>query len=189
MYLKKIKKLAANQNLVVVGDKKTKLSKTVADHVASFFKDFVKGEKDSDYLKTPDCFYFFVKSTDNNEKLRVAGSDIRKHLPKEVEEISIVGDVDKLIFVAEGLALANYQFLRYFNDADKKANKLNTIFLQEDVDSDQIESMNNTIKAVYWARNMVNEPVSFLTATKLSEEIEGLSKDSDLHVEVLEKEM
>ena len=46
MYLKKIKKLAANQNLVIVGDKKTKLAKTISDHVASFFKDFVKGEKD-----------------------------------------------------------------------------------------------------------------------------------------------
>jgi len=78
MYLKKIKKLAANQNLVIVGDKKTKLAKTISDHVASFFKDFVKGEKDSDFLKTPECYYFFVKSLDNNEKMRVAGATIRK---------------------------------------------------------------------------------------------------------------
>ena len=43
MYLKKIKKLAANQNLVIVGDKTTKLAKTISDSAASFFKDFVKG--------------------------------------------------------------------------------------------------------------------------------------------------
>ena len=187
MYLKKIKKLAANPNLVVVGDKKTKLSKTVSEHVVSFFKDFVKGEKDSDFLKTPECFYFFVKSSDNNEKLRIAGSDIRKQLPKEVEEISIIGDTDKLLFVAEGLALANYQFLRYFNDADKRANKLNTISLQEDVDADQMHSMNNTIEAVMWARDMVNEPVSYLTATKLADEIEILSKYAPLSVEIFHK--
>ena len=187
MYLKKLKKLSANQNLVVVGDKKTKLSKSVAEHVATFFKDFVKSDKDSDFLKTPECYYFFVKSSDNNEKLRVAGSDIRKQLPKDVEEISIIGDTDKLMFVAEGLALANYQFLRYFNDADKKANKLNTIFLQEDVDSIQIESMNNTIKAVLWARDMVNEPVSYLTAMKLADEIELLSKDAPISVEIFHK--
>jgi len=187
MYLKKIKKLAANPNLVVVGDKKTKLSKTVSEHVVSFFKDFVKGEKDSDFLKTPECFYFFVKSSDNNEKLRIAGSDIRKQLPKEVEEISIIGDTDKLLFVAEGLALANYQFLRYFNDADKRANKLNTISLQEDVDADQMHSMNNTIGAVMWARDMVNEPVSYLTATKLADEIEILSKYAPLSVEIFHK--
>ncbi len=187
MYLKKVKKITTSQNLVVVGDKKTKLSKTVSEHVVSFFKDFVKGDKDSNFLKTPECYYFFVKSTDNNEKLRVAGSDIRKHLPKEVEEISIIGDVDKIIFVAEGLALANYQFLRYFNDADKKANKLNTIYLQEDIDSEEIESMNNTIKAVFWARDMVNEPVSYLTATKLADEIELLSKDAPISVDIFHK--
>lgn len=187
MYLKKIKKLAANQNLVIVGDKKTKLAKTISDHVASFFKDFVKGEKDSDFLKTPECYYFFVKSADDNEKMRVAGATIRKQLPKEAEEISILGDTEKLIFVAEGIALANYQFLRYFNDADKKAHKLHTIFLQEDVDSDHIESMNNTIKAVLWARDMVNEPVSYLTAAKLSDEIELLSKEAPITVEIFHK--
>ena len=187
MILKINKKITANQSLVVVGDKKTKLGKSISEHVVSFFEAFVKGDKDSDYLKTPDTFYFFIKSTDNHEKLRVAGSDVRSKLPKEVKEIALVGDVESLIYVAEGIALTNYQFLKYFKDADKKAFQLETINLPEDVDSKEVESMNNTIKAVVWARNMVNEPVSFLTASKLSEEIEALSKDSDLTVEILEK--
>ena len=187
MILKKINKISSNQSLVIVGDKKTKLPKSISESIASFFKDFLKGEKETDFLKTPESFYFFVKSSDNNEKLRIAGSDIRTQLPKEVKEISIIGDTDKLIFVAEGLALANYQFLKYFNDADKRGYKLTAINLQEDVEENDIESMNNTLKAVFWARDMVNEPVSFLTATKLSEEIQGLSNDSELSVEILEK--
>ena len=187
MILKKINKISSNQSLVIVGDKKTKFPKSISENIVSFFKDFLKGEKETDFLKTPESFYFFVKSSDNNEKLRIAGSDIRTQLPKEVKEISILGDTEKLIFVAEGLALANYQFLKYFNDADKRGFKLTAINLQEDVEENEIESMNNTLKAVFWARNMVNEPVSFLTATKLSEEIQGLSNDSDLSVEILEK--
>ena len=187
MILNKLKKNSVNQHVVIVGDKKTKLSKSISESIASFFKDFLKGEKETDFLKTPESFYFFVKTSDNNEKLRIAGSDIRNQLPKDAEEISIIGESDKLIYVAEGLALSNYQFLKYFKDSEVKRFKLKSINLQDDVDEKDIDSMNNTIKAVYWARNMVNEPVSFLTATKLSEEIEGLSKDSDLHVEVLEK--
>ena len=187
MILNKIKKNSVNQHIVIVGDKKTKLSKSISESITSFFKDFLKGEKETDFLKTPESFYFFVKTSDNNEKLRIAGSDIRNQLPKDAEEISIIGESDKLIYVAEGLALSNYQFLKYFKDSEVKRFKLKSINLQDDVDEKDIDSMNNTIKAVYWARNMVNEPVSFLTATKLSEEIEGLSKDSDLHVEVLEK--
>ena len=68
MILKKIKKISSNQPLVIVGDKKTKLPKTVSESITSFFKDFLKGDKETDFLKTPESYYFFVKSSDNNEK-------------------------------------------------------------------------------------------------------------------------
>ena len=187
MYLKKIKKITGNQNLVIVGDKKTKLSKSIPEHITAFFKDFLKTEKDADFLKTPDCYYFFIKSTDDKEKSRIAGYNIRKQLPKETENITLLGDTSNLLFVAEGIALSNYQFIHYFKNADEKAYKLASIYLQDDVDSSEIETLNNTIKAVFWARNMVNEPVSYLTAQKLSEEIELLANDAPITVEVLQK--
>ena len=187
MILKKIKKISSNQPLVIVGDKKTKLPKTVSESITSFFKDFLKGDKETDFLKTPESYYFFVKSSDNNEKLRIAGSGVRSQLPKETEEVTIIGETEKLIYVAEGLAMSNYQFLKYFKDADKRSHKLNAINLQEDVEDSAIEDLNNVLKAVFWARDMVNEPVSYLSAVKLSEEIETLANDSELKVEVLEK--
>ena len=103
MILKKINKISSNQSLVIVGDKKTKFPKSISESITSFFKDFLKGEKETDFLKTPESFCFFVKSSENNEKLRIAGSDIRTQLPKEVKEISIIGDTEKLIFVAKQL--------------------------------------------------------------------------------------
>ena len=187
MILKKIKKISSNQPLVIVGDKKTKLPKTVSESITSFFKDFLKGDKETDFLKTPESYYFFVKSSDNNEKLRIAGSSVRSQLPKETEEVTIIGETEKLIYVAEGLAMSNYQFLKYFKAADKLSHKLNAINLQEDVEDTSIEDLNNVLKAVFWARDMVNEPVSYLSAVKLSEEIETLANDSELKVEVLEK--
>ena len=187
MILKKIKKISSNQPLVIVGDKKTKLPKTVSESITSFFKDFLKGDKETDFLKTPESYYFFVKSSDNNEKLRIAGSGVRSQLPKETQEVTIIGETEKLIYVAEGLAMSNYQFLKYFKDADKLSHKLNAINLQEDVEDTSIEDLNNVLKAVFWARDMVNEPVSYLSAVKLSEEIETLANDSELKVEVLEK--
>lgn len=187
MYLKKIKKLTSNQHLVIVGSKKTKLSKLIPEHVKEYFQAFLKDEKNTDFLKTPDCFYFFVKASSDHEKMRVSGYDIRQQLPKDAEQIYLFGDSKPLLFVAEGIALSNYQFIKYFKDADKKAYKLTSIFLQDDVDSDAINTLNNTIKAVFWARNLVNEPVSYLTASKLSEEIELLVKEAPITVEVLEK--
>src|SRR5690606_6810962 len=41
--------------------------------------------------------------------------------------------------------------------------------------------------AVCWARDMVNEPVSFLTASQLAKEIEKLGEEAKFDVKVLEK--
>jgi leucyl aminopeptidase len=51
----------------------------------------------------------------------------------------------------------------------------------------KINFLNNTLKAVFWARDMVNEPVSYLTATQLSKEIEILGIAAGFEVKVLEK--
>ena len=186
MYIKKIKKNSSIDNIVFVINEKTKLSKDHAQSYEKFIKNFLKSDKDVDYLKSTGSFCFFIKSSIIDEKLRVAGSDIRDLLPKSVEEVSIFGESDKILFVAEGLALSNYQFLKYFKDADKQVYKLNSINV-DGIDNTEIDLLNNVIKAVFWARDMVNEPTSYLTATKLSEEIKALSSHSDLSIEILEK--
>ncbi len=187
MYINTTKKIPANANLILVGDKKSIFSKAIPEHVKEYFVVFTKGEKETDFLKTPECFYFFVKSSKNAEKLRVAGSDIRTRLPREADTVYVFGDADEVLLVSEGLALSNYQFIKYFKDADKRANQLRSIFVEDTVSKSEIEILNNTVKAVFWARDMVNEPVSYLTATQLSEEIERLVKDAPITLEILEK--
>jgi leucyl aminopeptidase len=187
MNIQKIKKIGSDQNLVILGDKKTKLSRFIPENIRTYFQVFLESEKETDFLKTPSCFYFFVKSHADHEKLRIAGFDIRKQLPKEEKSIGLLGDTEKLLYLAEGLALSNYQFLKYFKDADKKAYQLNTILVEEGVSTTNIKELNHSLKAVYWARDMVNEPVSYLTATKFSEEMEALSREAPLHVNILQK--
>jgi leucyl aminopeptidase len=49
---------------------------------------------------------------------------------------------------------------------------------------DELESL---CAAVYWARDLVNEPLSTLTAVELSKEIEKMGKDAGFDVEVFHK--
>lgn len=94
---------------------------------------------------------------------------------------------ETLAFV-EGLVLSNYQFLKYFKDAEKKENSLEQVDVySDDISESIISKLSIIIEAVFNARDMVNEPVSFLTATKFAEEIKNLGIESKARVEVFNK--
>lgn len=187
MYLKIKSTSKSIKNLVLIGDKLTKFSSGIEESIVKQFQLFMEGEKDFDYFKCANQFLVFVKGDSDNEKNRVTGFNVRKLLDKKETEISVEGNDEMVLNFCEGFALSNYQFLKYFKDSDKKRNTLESIFVAEHFSAKVIAEMNTTIKSVFWARDMVNEPVSYLNAPKFSEEIEQLAKDSSLQVQVYGK--
>ncbi|MES2588856.1 MAG: leucyl aminopeptidase [Bacteroidota bacterium] len=185
------KKFDSKTNLVFILDKKFSakdfgIEEKLPIIIQNGIDSFLKSKDDFDYLKLGEQSIFFVKQDENVEKIRIAGHTVRTKLHKAEKSVSIVGKNKQTFALAEGLALANYQFLKYFKDAEEKKFKLEKIELFSG-DKKAIDFLNNTIKAVYWSRDMVNEPVSFLTATQLSDEITALCKDLPIQVDVLEK--
>jgi leucyl aminopeptidase len=90
--------------------------------------------------------------------------------------------------IAEGIALANYQFLKYRSDAKKIANSLHTVsFTKDSVTVKEVVQLNTIIGAIYKARTLVNEPLSHLSAEQLSKEIMELGKEGGFKVTVLHK--
>jgi leucyl aminopeptidase len=91
-------------------------------------------------------------------------------------------------FYAEGLVLANYQFLKYFSAKDKIKSSFEYLqLLEENISSEQVTILNTVLEGVCAARDLVNEPLSYLTAPQLSEEIKMLGKIAGFSVKVLEK--
>lgn len=86
--------------------------------------------------------------------------------------------------LAEGLALANYQFLKYFTDAPQRQNSLSHICVMDATDAD-IQWLQVVVNAVFEARNLINEPVITLTATQLGEEAKRLGQIHGFKTEVL----
>lgn len=150
-------------------------------------KKFIASDEKTDYIKLGEQFIFFVKENDDLEKMRVAGYEIRTKLSKEAKELFISGKGASALALAEGLALSNYQFLKYFKDADKKRYQLENITLLDAFEAKDISRLNNTTKAVYWSRDMVNEPLSYLTAPQLAKEIKAFESVENLTVKVLDK--
>jgi len=191
----KAEESSGNRHLVILGTPDSDWSKF---DLNSNELGFVKSELAKDQLSVVlnqysrsvfiECFKEQKTESKSFEKARERGAALSKKCNvakfEEVELIS-ASDSDLSLYVAEGMALANYQFLKYFTDADKKRNTLNAIYVQ--ADEIAIRDMNAVIAGTLHARDLVNEPLSYLTAIQFSDDMVALGKESGFKVEVLHK--
>ncbi len=140
----------------------------------------------------PGILFFNLNKEISNyqkEKVRVAGAKLFEILKEEktgTVKIQNYSNPELIVPFLEGLLLASYKFSKYKTEKDEFT--LQEIFLFDEIITDEeITELQNVIKAVFYARDLVNEPLSFLTATQLSEEIEKLGAEAGFLVEVFNK--
>lgn len=186
MKLSESKTLNNSPYRVIIGDSKN-IPSSISAEDKKLFTAFLKKTDDFKVVSQLDSSIFLVRFNKDAEKNRVVGSKIRQALAKEVKEVSFLGDKKHAYDLLEGFLLASYQFLKYFKDADKKEYKLENLLVEDSFGDDAINELFDITTAVFWARDMVNEPVSFLNAEQFAEEITALANDAEIDVTVLEK--
>lgn len=127
-----------------------------------------------------------------HEEARVRGGNICKRINYEKSAHAVVvrgsDSVSKgeLLAFTEGIALANYQFLKY--KSDKKQNALTNVALMDAAISPaEIEELNNIITANQIARDLGNEPVVSLNAVDLGDFIVKMSHEIGFKADILNK--
>jgi leucyl aminopeptidase len=184
---KKYSLIPESVSVALILDKKSKLPETIPTEIKGAIREFLKSEDTFDFFRTAGVNYFFIKDKQTAEKLRIAGNKVFSLLPSKVTSIFVWGEAQASYFLSEGLSLSSYQFLPYFSDADKRKSKLEEIYLHDEVSDKKINELESIQKAVFWARDRVNEPVSTLNALQLARHIELLGKEAGFQVQVLEK--
>jgi len=126
------------------------------------------------------------------EEYRKYGNDLQSILNKAKIERVVISAVnsskEETLSFAEGLLLGNYQFLKYKKDLEKIENSLEEVDIYaESVSEQDIHLLRTLVEAVYLARDLVNEPVSFLNAEQFAEEIKKMGAESKAKVEVFNK--
>ena len=189
----------ANDSLVLLIDDKGTIPKRVfsaqeVDFLGKQLKDDKKSITINQYKRH--VFLFQPdKGNDSNktlEKSRKAGdnflSTINKHKLERIVIVDEIGKPEIALAVAEGMALGNYQFLKYLKDKKKQENTLKEIIIvSKGLRPSDTEAMQNIVDAVHHARTLVNEPQSWLNATRLAAEFVKLGIDSGIKVNVLNK--
>lgn len=126
------------------------------------------------------------------EEARKAGYRVQSYLNDHAQEsvtlVHLQSDKRALLALAEGLLLGSYRFVKYFTKAEEKKSKLREIALYGDFLQDvEITELVNLITQVYRVRDLVNEPVSYLNAERLAEEVKEMCVKQGCRVEILHK--
>lgn len=132
------------------------------------------------------------KSYKTKEAARKAANSVTAALNKfKVENVTLADEgagSEVTLAFAEGMALSNYQFQKYFTSKKKKDNSLRKIsILGGEISKEQINHLQITVDATYKARDLVNEPLSFLTATQITEEFRDMCKEAGVKITVWDK--
>ena len=182
--------LASPKELTSVFTYLNKKEKTYLEHAAANQINYVFFPK-----KKNSVLVHFIDLIDNaayqKEVVRVAGNDITKALAHyKIKEIAVLNTISTIGVseYVEGMLLGGYQFTKYFsasNDNHKIPHQIN--ILTKDLSTQHLQELLAVVEATYTARDLVNEPQSYLTAAKLGEEIEKLGARYSFSVEVLDK--
>ncbi|HNQ69253.1 MAG TPA: leucyl aminopeptidase [Bacteroidales bacterium] len=149
-------------------------------HINSMYKSsfiiFVNSDKDkntrTEEIRNYASKTFAIISETRTEKLNI---------------IDLSKDLYSLAFV-EALMLSNYSFNKYFTDNKEKDSSLKEIkIVSNKLTKNDISEIESVVAGVIHARDIVNEPLSYMTAKKLSEEIEVLGKKYGFKTEILDK--
>lgn len=187
-----INKLKTNQALIVLVKSQAKSSPFLNADELKMLHEAQKDKRQQLYLNNGKQIKIVVIVSDSmswelSEKLRKQGAKCCQILNEhKIEEVTIASFDDSLsLALAEGLVLANYQFIKYFSAPDKQAYALQHVnILGNDISDKQIQYLNTVIDATYMARNLVNEPQSHLNAVQLSEAFKKIGKQAGFNVEV-----
>jgi leucyl aminopeptidase len=130
--------------------------------------------------------YSNLKEAVNKDGLRKNGHEVFELLKKDCKSIQIEGDNSTAIeLLLEGLALSSYQFLKYFKEKAKMESILaNAFTTNKSVD---VKKVSTIADATNWAKELVNEPLSYLTAERLAEDVKKKCAAVGISVDILKK--
>jgi leucyl aminopeptidase len=142
--------------------------------------------------------WIFVDFSSNKDSLaarqealrRQGGSRISQLRQLKIEDATLINKAteNNALAYLEGLFLGNYQFLKYFKDADKRRSSFQELNVPVEVISPtELEECLNVLEAVSLMRDLINEPHSFLNAVQLAKEIEQHAAKVGIRTEHFDK--
>ncbi len=192
MEIKKITKIVPKTNIVFVVNIEKELDNSffTKEELHYIKTQYAAENKLVTIQRLPQVIYIVFTAKVNDYKAKqtsrkLASKLVEKANELKITEITLSSQVATTIDFIEGLLLSDYQFLKYLTE--KKENTLKKISVLAKVSAKELEEIVNLSEATNFAKDLVNEPVSFLNATQLGEEAKKIAKIAGFKIEVFGK--
>jgi len=132
-----------------------------------------------------------VSKTDNAnlEQARIAGKNLYSRLNKlKFSEIQLMDECLKpalCLAFAEGLYLSNYKFTKH--QTKPKHQRLNIQIVSKKLSKSEIEHLNLRCEAVYFCKDLINEPHNFQSAVQFSKTLANKAKTLGVKATIFDK--
>ncbi|TKG92372.1 leucyl aminopeptidase family protein [Puteibacter caeruleilacunae] len=127
-----------------------------------------------------------------DEICRKFGGKVINNLKKEKKSRllvdGVVGKSEWQTAFIEGVVLGGYDFLKYKTEDTQEEQKIEILLSNSSLSEEDLKVITARLKAVYYTRDLVNEPVASLNATDLSTRIYELGKEAGFSVDILNKQ-
>jgi leucyl aminopeptidase len=192
------KKLRDTQHLVVITDR-FKNEFALHEKVNAYFTGYLNqnDKKLLSYNYLGKHITIYVPERDKGphrlaEHLRQQGAAVADAVNalrgKEVVIFNQTRQPQYSLYMAEGIALSNYQFIHHKKDAGKIKNSLETVVIQgKGINQKQVDELNIVCESVFKARDLVNEPVNILNASALANAFKEMGKAAGFKVDIFNK--
>ncbi len=199
-FIDKQNKLAPKSTTIVLSKSVEKINSSLFSNIETDYIEFqfVQNKRRSFSFNklTHHHFLEIVENKENHfhylENLRQIADrlviSLQDHKISEVYIDASDFSVDEVLAFAEAMVMSNYSFVAYKTDKEKNTRSLENIRLvHQDISIEAVEELNIIMEATLIARSLVNQPVNYLNAKGLADEIEALGDDCGAKVEVLNK--
>lgn len=114
------------------------------------------------------------------EQLRQFGAMVWEELSRgRISNVEVVGKQAR--YIAQGIAFKDYRFELYKKETNPYS--LESIGIEKATD-EEIKELTGLTKAIYFARDLVNEPANILTAQELANRVVGAGKEGGYKAEI-----
>lgn len=197
----KISQISPDQSIVcVVGKAEVpdmlKLTKTESEYALKQ----LKAEEDYVFINSYyRCTYIVrVKNEKSHfrtrEELRKSAAGLKKLIKSNNHSELVITShkayKEAIEDFAEGLILGVYSFDKYKtkkDENDKNKSYPSKLLLLGDLTKAEIQWLRDLTDAVYFTRDLINEPVNFLNADALASEVEKIGREGGFNVDILRK--
>jgi len=186
-----------SDNIIYLTNKEYKFSNDFSGNELDYIKKCIDNKQDkielSYFPKIRIIQIIDIKdSLQDLETARKAANKLHQNIVSQKPESVCVKTLglssDIILAFAEGMVLSNYQFLKYYSDAKDRKSSLKSIFIDDNrISNADCNELESKLEAVYFSRDLINEPLSFLTAQQLSAEVETIGNKLGFKVEVFDK--